>query len=92
MTYGFDSNHGIANTVSLWRKFADMTQGELAELVGVSRKTIAQVESGETNPSIALALSIARELERPVDTLWCIHEGETDDDGKLTDLPERLIK
>lgn len=92
MAFGYDSKNGIANTVARWRKVADMTQGELAELVGVSRKTIALVESGDSNPSIALALSIARELERPVDALWCFHEGETDEDGRLTDLPERLIK
>jgi putative transcriptional regulator len=92
MAYGYDSKNGIANTVSRWRKVADLTQGELAELVGTSRRTIALIESGETNPSIALAMRIAAELGRPVESLWAFHEGQTDEEGKLTDLPDQLIK
>jgi putative transcriptional regulator len=92
MAYGYDKKNEVANTVARWRKVAGLTQSELAEVCGVSRKTIAQVESGETNPSIALALGIARELERPVDGLWGHHDGSTDDDGHLVDLPERLTR
>lgn len=92
MAYGYDSKNGIANTVAHWRKVEDLTQGDLGVLVGTSRRTIALIESGETNPSIALAMRIAAELGRPVESLWCFHEGQTDEEGRLTDLPEQLIK
>lgn len=52
------------------RKRAGLTQPQLADKVGVSRPTIARIEGGAHSPSVALALSIARELGEPVETLF----------------------
>jgi DNA-binding XRE family transcriptional regulator len=51
------------------RKRAGLSQPQLAEKVGVGRATIARIEAG-TVPSLAVAFSIARELNEPVETLF----------------------
>ena len=45
-----------------YRAKYDMKQGELADLVGVRRETIIRLEKGLYNPSLKLAMDIAREL------------------------------
>lgn len=47
-----------------------LTQAALAEMVGVSRKTINTVENGVFVPSTALALKLARALGVPVETIF----------------------
>jgi putative transcriptional regulator len=49
-----------------------LTQAGLAELVGVSRKTINTVENGIFIPSTLLALKLAQALGRPVETLFSL--------------------
>ena len=48
----------------------DLTQAQLAELVGVSRKTINTVENGVFVPSTVLALRLARALGTTVEKLF----------------------
>ena len=48
----------------------DMTQGALAEAVGVSRQTINAIEKGEYNPTIQLCRSICRVLDKTLDELY----------------------
>ncbi len=52
----------LKNTIRRLRFEKNMTQEELALRVGVSRQTIMSIEQGRTNPSILLALSIAKAL------------------------------
>jgi putative transcriptional regulator len=47
-----------------------LTQGELAALVGVSRKTINTVENNVFVPSTVLALRLARALDTTVEALF----------------------
>ena len=49
-----------------------LTQAELAQMVGVSRKTINTVENGVFIPSTLLALKLAKALHRPVEELFVI--------------------
>ena len=42
------------------RAARNMKQGELADLVGVRRETIIRLEKGQYNPSLKLAIDIAR--------------------------------
>jgi len=49
-----------------------LTQEELAGLVGVSRQTIWQIETGQTEPSIRLALRIAEALDVSVHDLFSL--------------------
>jgi putative transcriptional regulator len=65
----------IANKVKLARVECGLTQGELAELVGVTRQTIGLIEAGKYNPTLKLCLLIARETGKSLDNLFWI-EGE----------------
>lgn len=56
----------------------DLTQEELAERVGVRRETIVFLEQGKYNPSLELALKVARELKTTIDELFALD----DDTGK----------
>jgi putative transcriptional regulator len=53
----------------------ELSQAELAERVGVSRQTIVAIERGNYNPSVALALRLARALETTVEELFVL-EGD----------------
>lgn len=52
------------------RVAAGLTQAELAEIAGVSRKTVNTVENGVFVPSTILALSLARALGATVEELF----------------------
>lgn len=52
------------------RTKAGLTQAELADLVGVSRKTINTVENGVFIPSTLLALKLAEALKVSVEDLF----------------------
>jgi putative transcriptional regulator len=52
------------------RVAAGLTQAELAERVGVSRKTINTVENGVFIPSTLLALKLAAALRKRVEDLF----------------------
>jgi putative transcriptional regulator len=56
------------------RKSAGLTQSELAEIVGVSRKTINTVENHVFVPSTVLALKLARALGCSVHELFELPE------------------
>jgi putative transcriptional regulator len=62
----------LGNTLKDERDRLGLTQAALAELVGVSRKTINTVENGVFVPSTLLALKLAAALERPVEALFRI--------------------
>lgn len=56
------------------RTAAGLTQAELAERAGVSRKTINTVENGVFVPSTVLALSLALALGTTVERLFYLSE------------------
>ncbi len=58
------------------RKDAGVTQAQLAETVGVSRKTINTVENRVFTPSTLLALKLARALGVTVETLFELEDGD----------------
>ncbi len=51
-----------------------MTQQDLADLVGVTRQTIHAIEKGSYNPSVGLALSLARVFGVSVEELFQLDE------------------
>ncbi|MEG3092327.1 helix-turn-helix transcriptional regulator [Sphingomonas sp. PB1R3] len=67
-------NETLANDLKAAREAAGLTQGGLAEAIGVSRKTINTVENGVFQPSTLLALKLARALDRSVESLFWIAE------------------
>ena len=48
----------------------NMTQEDLARMVGVRRETILFIEKGEYNPSLNLAHAIAKALRTTIDDLF----------------------
>ena len=62
----------LANGIKSERDKASLTQAALAELVGVSRKTINTVENGVFTPSALLAIKLAEALKVPVEELFWI--------------------
>ena len=51
-----------------------MTQEELANRVGVRRKTISRLEKGQYNPSLKLAMDIAAVFSLPVESLFFFYD------------------
>jgi len=60
----------LSNRLKVLRAERDLTQAQLAELAGVSRKTINTVERGVFIPSTVLALKLARELGVSVEDIF----------------------
>jgi putative transcriptional regulator len=54
------------------RALRDLTQAQLADLSGITRKSINAIESGRMVPSIILALKLARALGVTVEELFSI--------------------
>lgn len=48
----------------------NLSQQELADLVGVSRQTINAIEQGDYNPTIRLCISICKALDKTLDDLF----------------------
>jgi putative transcriptional regulator len=60
----------LANRLREARTAANLTQADLAERVGVSRKTVNTVENGVFIPSTLLALKLAAALGKSVEELF----------------------
>ncbi|MFK7877425.1 MAG: helix-turn-helix transcriptional regulator [Paracoccaceae bacterium] len=60
----------LFNDLVRLRKNRGWTQAELAEQVGVSRKTINTIENAIYVPSTVLALQIAAALDVPIETVF----------------------
>jgi len=65
---------GLTNSLRDERARLGLTQAELAERVGVSRKTINTVENGVFVPSTILALKLAAAIGKPVEALFALDE------------------
>ncbi len=57
-----------------YRARTGMKQGDLAELVGVRRETIIRLEKGQYNPSLKLAMDIAKVFGVTVEELFSFEE------------------
>ena len=55
----------------------DLSQQELANLLGVSRQTINAIEKGDYNPTIRLCLAICHVLGKTLDELFWEEEEDT---------------
>lgn len=63
---------GLANSLKQRRVELGLTQAELAERCGVSRKTVNTVENGVFVPSTLLALKLSAALDRRVEELFWV--------------------
>lgn len=65
----------LKNRVKLVRMEQEkLTQGELAQLVGVTRQTMNLIEAQKYNPSIKVCLLISKHLMTPVDELFWMED------------------
>ena len=60
----------MANLLRIFRERHSISQAELARRVGVSRQMMSAMEVGNQEPSLALALRLAQELDQPVEKLF----------------------
>ena len=58
------------NIRSLRTERGDMTQADLAELLGVTRQTVIAIEQGRYSPSLEMAFQIARALRVTLDDVF----------------------
>ena len=48
----------------------DLSQEQLAELLGVTRQTIGLIEAGSYNPTLRLCVAICKALDKTLDELF----------------------
>ena len=68
----------MKNRVEEFRKQNNENQEDLANIVGVSRKTIISIEKGKYNPSILLAFKIANHYNKSIEEIF-IYEEDKDE-------------
>ena len=57
-----------------FRKNMNLQQSDLAEMIGVRRETIGKLENGEHNPSLKLAMDIAKVFGQSVEEVFRFEE------------------
>lgn len=64
----------LLNRLKVARAERDLSQGELAQIAGVTRQTISSIETGQYIPSALLAFVLADRLGKPIDDLFTLSE------------------
>ena len=64
----------LVNNLADFRKKSGFNQAELGGLVGVSRQTISLIERGDYNPSVTVALTIAKVLGVDINEIFRLEE------------------
>ncbi len=84
----------IGETIRKYRKEREMTQEQLAQLLGITASAVNKWEKGNACPDIALLAPIARALGISLDMLLAYHEKLTKDEvgDILEELKERMDK
>ena len=67
---GLDEQLVLKNRLKVARAEKGLSQGDLAELVGVSRQTISSIETGHFNPPAKLALILCIALDKKFEDLF----------------------
>lgn len=66
----------LTSTLKVQRAMRDLTQADLADMVGVTRKSINAIETGRMVPSTILALKLAQVLGTSVEQLFKLESAE----------------
>ncbi|MCK5041501.1 MAG: helix-turn-helix transcriptional regulator [Sphingomonadales bacterium] len=69
----------LENRIRVFRAEHRLSQSELAEKIGVTRKTISTIEVGRFVPSTIIALKIARFFKAPVEEIFSLNDDNTND-------------
>ena len=65
----------LENRIHVLRAEHRLSQSDLANHIGVSRKTISTIEVGKFIPSTVIALKIAKYFKVPVEDIFMLREG-----------------
>ncbi|MGH3662865.1 MAG: helix-turn-helix transcriptional regulator [Micromonosporaceae bacterium] len=60
----------MRNDVRRLRLATSLSQGDLGRIVGVSRQTVNAIETHRYNPSLPLAIKLARHFQRKVEEVF----------------------
>lgn len=60
----------MRNRIKVERAELDLTQGDLAKKIGVSRQTISSIEKNRYVPSTILALKLSALFQKPVNEIF----------------------
>ncbi len=60
----------LSTKLKEYREAKGLKQADLAELVGIRRETIVNLEKGKYNPSLKLAMDIAKVFHTTVEELF----------------------
>lgn len=66
----------MKNNLRVERAIKDITQDELAKLIGVSRQAINSIEAGKYVPSTLLALKLSAYFGKSVNDIFTLEEGD----------------
>lgn len=66
----------MKNSLKVERAILNLTQGELAVKIGVSRQTINAIEAGKYVPSTVLALKLAEVFNKPVASFFFLEDSD----------------
>ncbi|MEF3078853.1 helix-turn-helix transcriptional regulator [Winogradskyella poriferorum] len=66
----------MENTIKVERAILNLTQGDLAEKIGVSRQTINSIEANRYVPSTVLALKLSEVFNKPVNDFFKLSDGD----------------
>ena len=64
----------MKNHVKIARVKVDLTQQQLADVVGITRQTVSLIEKGKYNPSLKLCLQICYAVNVKLDELFWIEQ------------------
>lgn len=64
----------MKNSIKVERAIKNLTQDEIARLVGVSRQTINAMELCKYVPSTVLALKIAKVFEKKIEDIFTLED------------------
>ena len=64
----------VKNRLPEYRRKHNLSQDKLAEMLDVTRQTIIAIEKGKYNPSLPLAIRIARIFHVPVEEIFILDE------------------
>ena len=64
----------MENNIRSLRKAAGLTQEDLAQALGVTRQTINVIENDKYDPTLDLAMRLARFLNTPVEDIFRLPE------------------
>ncbi len=67
-------NVKLNNRIRVFRAEHRLSQQDLADIIGVSRKTISTIEVGRFIPSTIIALKIAKHFAVPVEEIFSLQE------------------